>query len=169
MVVGRRRRGRGGGRRRGGRGAGARPRTRIKFEGSRPGASARRPTSRVFLACGRRHDSLLLAEGQAAPTLLCVVSMRRPRQKCNMARQAVEGRSKDVGRPLGLLLTWLQDGANHENDRQHKDNCFFAHEDRLEVREHYERNDISTMSKYFRAVLERPQRIGEPKEPLRQP
>ncbi len=98
---------------------------------------------------------------------------RNPSNPCRLNRTRTGGRGQTArGRPLGLLLAWLRASPCHITRDRHKhmvdvkkrqpgDELFFALDKREFARQWLVDNGLNDL-----LGLERPQRIGEPSEPV---
>lgn len=82
---------------------------------------------------------------------------------CRKTRTVKPGRPEHQGRPLGFLLSWLKDCANHETKQQHiHEHRKYTHAVRAEAREEFmQREGASAFAEYERA-----RRDDEGPEPL---
>lgn len=60
-------------------------------------------------------------------------------KSCRLERTAHAGKRKGQGRPVGLLMAWLQDGARHANQKDHVNSARgLGHAQRVAGRQHFE-------------------------------
>lgn len=86
---------------------------------------------------------------------------------CRLTRTSAENARKAAqGRPLGLLVAWLELARHHGCGREHKDPVFVNAGITLAQRQAARRSLEATDGGVALLACERPQREGEPAEPV---
>ncbi len=80
-----------------------------------------------------------------------------------MQRTVAPKGGRASGRPIGLLVAWLQKAKNYDHASGHKHSCIITREDRVSARSFFE--TLPNWREF--AQFERELADGEPSEPIK--